>query len=44
MSLIELENVHKNYDTGHAVVHALRGVSLSIGEKELGVDRGRSGS
>lgn len=44
MSLIELEEVYKDYDAGHAVVHALRGVSLSIGEKEFVAISGPSGS
>ena len=29
-NVIEVENIHKVYDTGAVRVHALRGVSLAI--------------
>lgn len=42
--VIELENVHKIYDTGEVKVHALRGVSLSILGGEFVAIIGTSGS
>jgi putative ABC transport system ATP-binding protein len=42
--VIELDQVHKVYDTGAVRVHALRGVSLSILAGEFVAIRGSSGS
>src|SRR5437764_9171534 len=44
MSVIQLDNVTKVYDTGGALVRALRGVSLSIIAGEFVAIRGSSGS
>jgi putative ABC transport system ATP-binding protein len=41
MSVVELEDVHRRYDGG---VHALRGVSLAVQERELTAIVGPSGS
>ena len=43
-ALIELSHVSKDYVTGPEVVHALRDVSLSVGEGELVAVVGQSGS
>ena len=43
-ALIELSHVSKDYVTGSEVVHALRDVSLSVGEGELVAVVGQSGS
>ncbi len=42
--MIKLENVHKFYGSGHAKVHALRGINLEIHEKEFVFIVGPSGS
>lgn len=42
--LIRLENVHKTYDLGEVQVHALRGVSLEVREREFVAVMGPSGS
>jgi putative ABC transport system ATP-binding protein len=44
MSLIEVEGLTKDYAMGDVVVHALRGVSLSIGQGEFVAVMGSSGS
>jgi len=43
-SVIRVENLHKVYDLGEVQVHALRGVSLSIGSGEFVAIMGASGS
>src|SRR2546422_2312370 len=42
--VIRVENLHKVYDLGEVQVHALRGVSLSIGSGEFVAIMGASGS
>jgi putative ABC transport system ATP-binding protein len=42
--VIELEDVHKIYESGEVPVHALRGVSLSIATSEFVAIMGASGS
>ena len=44
MSIIELKDVHRTYGEGHAAVHALRGVSLSIPPGQFVAIMGPSGS
>ena len=44
MSLIEVENLWKTYEMGHELVHALRGVTLSIEKGEYMAVMGPSGS
>jgi putative ABC transport system ATP-binding protein len=44
MSLIELRNVHKTYNVGPTVVHALRGVTLDVDGGEFVAVVGPSGS
>lgn len=43
-SVIDLRDIHKVYDTGAVRVHALRGISLSIGRGEFVAIMGTSGS
>lgn len=43
-NVIEVENIHKVYDTGAVRVHALRGVSLAIEQGEFVAIMGTSGS
>ena len=43
MSLIELQNAAKDYALGDAIIHALRGVSLSVEPGELLSVMGPSG-
>jgi putative ABC transport system ATP-binding protein len=42
--IVEVENVTRTFGAGHAAVHALRGVSCTIGQGELIALVGRSGS
>jgi putative ABC transport system ATP-binding protein len=42
--IIQLDNIHKVYTMGDVQVHALRGVSLTIGEGEFVAIMGASGS
>jgi len=42
--MIQVKNVHKSYDLGETLVHALRGVSFSIEEGEFVSIMGPSGS
>jgi putative ABC transport system ATP-binding protein len=42
--VIQLDDVHKRYDSGEVVVHAVRGVSLTIGRGEFVAIMGASGS
>ena len=42
--MIQVKDVHKSYDLGETLVHALRGVSFSIGEGEFVSIMGPSGS
>jgi putative ABC transport system ATP-binding protein len=44
MALIEVESLTKNYAMGDVVVHALRGVSLTVGKGEFVAVMGASGS
>jgi putative ABC transport system ATP-binding protein len=44
VNVIELQNVHKVYDTGEVKVHALRGVSVVIADGEFVAITGASGS
>jgi putative ABC transport system ATP-binding protein len=43
-AIIELDNIHKTYDTGAVQVHALRGVTLAIAKGEFVAIMGASGS
>ena len=43
-TVIQLEHIHKTYTMGDVEVHALRGVSLTIGEGEFVTIMGASGS
>jgi putative ABC transport system ATP-binding protein len=43
-TMVRVENVHKSYGQGAAVLHALRGVSFDIPRGELVALKGRSGS
>ncbi|MFE0512206.1 ABC transporter ATP-binding protein [Streptomyces sp. NPDC058964] len=43
-TMVRVENVHKSYGHGAAVVHALRGVSFEVPRGELVALKGRSGS
>jgi putative ABC transport system ATP-binding protein len=42
--MIELNNIHKSYKTGHSALHVLKGVSLKIKEGEFVSIMGSSGS
>lgn len=44
MSLIQFEQVHKNYRIGSSIVHAVRDLNLTIGEGEFVALSGPSGS
>ncbi|HEV3382401.1 MAG TPA: ABC transporter ATP-binding protein [Trebonia sp.] len=44
MSLLELRNVSKSYGEGEAEVHALREISLNVGQGEMAAVMGPSGS
>lgn len=44
MSVIEINNLHKNYDTNGVVVRAVRGVTLNIEKGEFAALAGPSGS
>ncbi|HWM84344.1 MAG TPA: ABC transporter ATP-binding protein [Kofleriaceae bacterium] len=44
MSLIEIEDLHKTYDSGDVQVHALRGVNMAIDSGESVAIMGSSGS
>jgi putative ABC transport system ATP-binding protein len=44
MSLISLKNINKEYDSGEQKFHALRGISLEIGQGEFVAVTGASGS
>ena len=44
MSIIELRDVHRVHGSGETAVHALRGVSISVGAGELVAVMGPSGS
>jgi putative ABC transport system ATP-binding protein len=44
MSILELRDVHRVHGSGETVVHALRGVSLTVEERELVAVMGPSGS
>ncbi len=43
-AVVQLEDIHKTYDSGEVPVHAVRGVSLSIHRGELVALMGASGS
>ncbi|MGW1810300.1 ABC transporter ATP-binding protein [Streptomyces sp. NPDC002078] len=43
-TMVRVEDVHKSYGRGAAVVHAVRGVSLEVRRGELVALKGRSGS
>jgi putative ABC transport system ATP-binding protein len=42
--LVRTDTLHRDFGTGRRVVHAVRGVSFSVGEGELVAVRGRSGA
>ena len=42
--IIKLENIRRNFIVGEEVVHALRGISFTIGEGEFVTIMGSSGS
>src|SRR5512143_2047765 len=44
MNILEFKNVRKDYRLGETVVHALRGVDLSVGKGEFIAVLGTSGS
>jgi putative ABC transport system ATP-binding protein len=44
MSVVQLENIHKIYDSGEVKVHAVRGVSVNIQKGEFVALMGASGS
>ena len=44
MSVVQLDNIHKIYDSGEVKVHAVRGVSISIQKGEFVALMGASGS
>jgi putative ABC transport system ATP-binding protein len=44
MSLVEMQNIRKNYHLGETVVHALQGIDLTIDTKEFVAIWGPSGS
>jgi len=43
-SVVQLEDIHKTYDSGEVPVHAVRGVTLTIGAGEFVAVMGASGS
>ena len=43
-TVIELQNIKRNFQVGDETVHALRGISFSIGEGEFVTIMGTSGS
>ncbi len=42
--MVAAEDIHRTFGSGHAAVHALRGVSFRVDRGQLVVVRGRSGS
>jgi putative ABC transport system ATP-binding protein len=43
-AMVAAEGVSRTFGSGHTAVHALRGVSFTVGRGQLAVVRGRSGS
>jgi len=43
-AMVTVDDVHRTFGRGHTAVHALRGVSFTIGRGQLVALRGRSGS
>jgi putative ABC transport system ATP-binding protein len=42
--MVAAEDISRTFGSGHTVVHALRGVSFTVGRGQLTALRGRSGS